>query len=184
MSKFVKITVAVFFLFLTLTFLKLTFPLLPNININDVEVGFSHGRTANKIVMTAIEEAKISIDIAAYTFTSKPIALALVNAQNRGVYIRVVADKKSNTGKYTAVTYLVSHHIPVRLNDKYAIMHNKFMIIDSHSIETGSFNYTKNAASNNAENVIYLRNQPDIAKKYTKEFNKLWNESEYIKYKY
>ncbi len=60
-------------------------------------------------------------------------------------------------------------------------MHNKFMIIDSHSIETGSFNYTKNAASHNAENVIYLRNRPDITKKYTQEFNRLWNEAIYKK---
>ncbi|MGP1925062.1 MAG: phospholipase D family protein [Arsenophonus sp. NEOnobi-MAG3] len=112
----------------------------------------------------AIEEAKISIDIAAYSFTSKPIALALVDAKQRGVNVSLVADKKSNSGKYTAVTYLGNHRIPVRLNDKYAIMHNKFMIVDGHSIETGSFNYTQSAAFRNAENVIYLRNRPDMQK--------------------
>ncbi|EGY29577.1 hypothetical protein Rin_00004470 [Candidatus Regiella insecticola 5.15] len=57
--------------------------------------------------------------------------------------MRVVANKKSNGGKYTAATYLANHRVPVRLNDKYAIMHNKFMVVDSHSVETGSFNYTK-----------------------------------------
>ncbi|WP_425323370.1 phospholipase D-like domain-containing protein [Arsenophonus nasoniae] len=45
------------------------------------------------------------------------------------------------------------------------------------SVETGSFNYTQSAASRNAENVIYLRNRPDIAEKYTREFNRLWSEA-------
>lgn len=172
MSKPVKVTAAIFSLFLTFTS-----PLSASTSIQDVEVGFSPGRTAKEIVLTAIEEAKTSIDIAAYSFTSKQIALALVDAQQRGVNVRVVADKKSNGGKYTAVTYLANHHVPVRLNDKYAIMHNKFIIVDSHSIEMGSFNYTKSAAFRNAENVIYLRNRPDIAEKYTREFNRLWSEA-------
>lgn len=60
-------------------------------------------------------------------------------------------------------------------------MHNKFMIIDGHSIETGSFNYTQSATYRNAENVIYLRNRPDIAERYTQEFNRLWSEAVGIK---
>lgn len=50
------------------------------------------------------------------------------------------------------------------------------MIVDNHSVETGSFNYTKSAAFRNAENVIYLRNRPDIIENYTREFNRLWSE--------
>lgn len=173
MSKPLKVTAAIFS-----PFLIFTSPLSASTRIQDVEVGFLPGRTGKQIVLTAIEEGKISIDIAAYSFTSKPIALALVDAKNRGINVRVVADKKSNGGKYTAVTYLANHRVPVRLNDKYAIMHNKFMIVDGHSVETGSFNYTtQSAASRNAENVIYLRNRPDIAEKYTREFNRLWNEA-------
>ncbi|AKZ66177.1 phospholipase D-like domain-containing protein [Candidatus Palibaumannia cicadellinicola] len=53
-------------------------------------------------------------------------------------------------------------------------MHNKFMIIDNNIIQTGSFNYTKNAEKYNAENIIIIYNRPDIANIYTQEFNKLW----------
>ncbi|MCR3756139.1 MAG: Cardiolipin synthase B [Sodalis sp. Psp] len=174
MSKSVKLTPVVFSLFLIFTP-----PLTASTSIQGVEVGFSPGRTAKQIVLTAIEEAKRSIDIAAYLFTNKLIALALVDAQQRGVNVRVVADKKSNG--YTALTYLTNQRVPVRLSDKYAIMHNKFVIVDGHSVETGSFNYTKSAVSSNAENVIYLRNRPDIAEKYTQEFNRLWSEAREIK---
>ncbi|CAD6508464.1 phospholipase D family protein [Candidatus Profftia tarda] len=172
MSNLLKLTTMIFFL--SVMIIK---PVLASTSIQDIEVGFSPGQTAKKIVIAAIDEAKISIDLSAYSFTSKPIALALVDAQKRGVNIRVVADKRLNSGKYTAITYLAHQHIPVKLNDKYAIMHNKFIIIDGHSVETGSFNYTQSAVSRNAENVIYLRNRPDIAEKYIREFNRLWSEA-------
>lgn len=176
MSKSIKVTAAIF-----LFFLAFTSPLPASMSMQDMEVGFSPGRTAKQIILTAIDEAKKSIDIAAYSFTSKPVALAIVYAKLRGVNVRVVADKKANGGKYTAVTYLANNHVPVRINNKYAIMHNKFIIIDGNSVQTGSFNYTQSAASHNAENVIYLRNRPDIAEKYTREFNRLWSEALDIK---
>lgn len=159
-----------------LSFLITIYPLLIINNINNIKVGFSPKGFSKEIILMAIREAKKTIDIAAYSFTSKPIALALINAKKKGILIRIVADKKANSKKYTAITYLRNKHILIKLNGKYSIMHNKFIIIDNKSIETGSFNYTNNAALNNAENVIYLRNRPDIALQYTKEFNKLWNE--------
>ncbi|PPI86257.1 phospholipase D family protein [Candidatus Pantoea edessiphila] len=146
---------------------------------NDIEIGFSPGNTASKIILKAIKKSKESIFIAAYSFTSKPIALALVEAHKKGVNVRLVVDKKSNTGRYTAVTYLVNHRIPVMLNDKYSIMHNKFMIFDQKSVETGSFNYTQAATLRNAENVVYIKNRIDIAQKYIREFDRLWDEGKH-----
>ncbi|MCR3755244.1 MAG: Phospholipase D [Candidatus Westeberhardia cardiocondylae] len=169
-SKIIYIIVIIFYLITT----KFT---LAHENCNEITIGFSPGNSAKNIILHAIENAKSSIDIAAYSFTSKPITLALINAQNKGIKIRIVADKKSNTNKYTAVTYLVNHKIPVKLNDKYSIMHNKFMIFDNNSVQTGSFNYTQNAISRNAENIIYVKNNIKIAKIYTNEFNRLWKES-------
>ncbi|XZR53185.1 MAG: phospholipase D family protein [Enterobacteriaceae bacterium] len=146
-------------------------------NIINIEVGFSPGETAKNIILKSIKNSKKTIDIAAYSFTSKSIAMLLVKAYNKGIKIRVVADKKSNMGKYTIIKYLKKHNIKVKLNNKYSIMHNKFMIIDNNSIETGSFNYTKNAVYKNAENIILIKNIYNITKIYKKEFNILWKES-------
>ncbi|WP_246778085.1 phospholipase D family protein [Candidatus Schneideria nysicola] len=145
-------------------------------NIIDIDVAFSPGDSAKELILNAIEKATTSIDVAAYSFTSKPISIALVDAYKRGIKVRIVADKKANSGKYTAVNFLANQNISVKLNDCYLIMHNKFMIIDDTSIQTGSFNYTRNAVYRNAENIIFIKNKPDIAKKYKKEFNRLWNE--------
>lgn len=144
-----------------------------------VSVGFSPsaGQGALQIVLSAIDGAKRSVDVAAYSFTSKPVAAALVAAKNRGVSVRVVADEKANNDRYTAVTFLANKGVPVRLNTQYAIMHNKFMIVDGDTVQTGSFNYTASAATRNAENVLLVQDAPTLAATYQGEFNRLWNES-------
>ena len=145
----------------------------------DIVVGFSpsDSHNAQNTVLSIINSARHSLDVAAYLFTSKPIAAALVNARKRGVSVRVVADQKANSDGYTAVTYLANHQVPVRLNGRYAIMHNKFMVADGQSVETGSFNYTASADKRNAENALLIRNAPQLAAKYQQEFNRLWDES-------
>lgn len=74
-----------------------------------VAVGFSPSASQNalQLVLSIINSARRNIDVAAYSFTSKPAAV-LVAAKNRGVAVRVAADEKSNTGKYTAVTFLAN----------------------------------------------------------------------------
>ncbi|WWO97542.1 MAG: phospholipase D family protein [Candidatus Dasytiphilus stammeri] len=142
-----------------------------------IRVGFSPGHSASNLILKVISQAQHTIDIAAYSFTSKAISLALLEAQEHGVKIRILADQKANSNNYTAITYLANHQILVRLNKHYAIMHNKFIIIDSQIIETGSYNYTSAADKHNAENIIILYHYPEIASQYTKEFKRLWQES-------
>lgn len=141
---------------------------------------FSASQNALQLVLGTINSARRNIDVAAYGFTSKPVAAALVAAKKRGVAVRVVADEKSNTGKYTAVTFLANPGVPVRLNGRYAIMHNKFMVVDGNTVQTGSFNYTASAVSRNAENILLIKEVPDLVATYQEEFNRLWNESENI----
>ncbi|MEN0617227.1 phospholipase D family protein [Klebsiella indica] len=145
----------------------------------EIVVGFSPSTShdAQNNVLSIINSARHSLDVAAYLFTSKPIAIALLNARQRGVSVRVVADKKANSDRYTAATFLANHHIPVRLDGHYATMHNKFIVADRRSVETGSFNYTISADKHNAENALLIRNAPELAAKYQQEFNRLWNES-------
>ena len=68
--------------------------------------------------------------------------------------------------------------IPIRINSHYAIMHDKYLIIDAKTIETGSFNYTQNAEHYNAENVVVIKNNKTLAQKYQENWEKLWSEGE------
>ncbi|TXE28357.1 hypothetical protein FOT62_21580 [Serratia marcescens] len=86
-------------------------------------VGFSPSHTALAAVLDVVNHATRTIDVEAYSFTSKEISQALVAARKRGVRVRLVADKKANS-HYSAVTFLANQGIPVRLDDRYAIMHD------------------------------------------------------------
>ena len=144
------------------------------------DVGFSPNGSSLQLVLKSINSAKKSIHVAAYGFTSKPIAEALLNASKRGVEVKIVADEKSNSGKYSATRYLANNRIQVKLDGNYPIFHHKFMIIDGSTLETGSFNYSA-AASRNAENVLVLWNAPSVANSYEQQWQKLWNEGSLVK---
>lgn len=148
------------------------------------DIGFSPEGSGLNVVLQGINSAKKTIHVAAYSFTSKPIAEALLQASKRGVSVQVIADQKSNSGKYSAVTYLANAGVPVKLDGNYPIFHHKFMVIDSVTLETGSFNYSAAAAKSNAENVLLLSNVPAIAATYDKEWSKLWNEAQPLSAKY
>lgn len=148
-----------------------------------VMTGFSPGGTAQQVVLAAIGSAQVSIDMAAYSFTSKPVATALLAAQRRGVRVRVVADDKANS-KYTAVTFLANQGVPVRLNDRYAAMHHKFMVIDGRSVQAGAFNYSASAHVRNAENALWLQDMPLVAADFSREFARLWDEGEPVLRRY
>jgi phosphatidylserine/phosphatidylglycerophosphate/cardiolipin synthase-like enzyme len=148
------------------------------------DLGFSPRQGALDTVLKGIAEARSEILVAAYSFTSKPIATALLEVHRHGIKVMVVADQKANSGRYSAVTFLANQGVPVRLNGHYAIFHHKFMVIDGKTLETGSFNYTAAAASKNAENALLLWDVPNLAAEYAREWQRLWDEAQELKPNY
>lgn len=140
------------------------------------EIAFSPRQGATELVIETIESAKKTIEVAAYSFTSEPIAKALLKAQKRGVKVRIILDKSQRTTNYSSYNFFINHNIDARINNQYAIMHNKFMIIDGVKLQLGSFNYTKAAEEKNAENVLVI-SLPYIVENYSLQWNKLWKES-------
>ena len=133
------------------------------------ETFFSPKGGCTQAVVKELKAARQSILVQAYSFTSAPIAAALVEAGRRGVLIEVVLDKSNKTGKYSAADFVAHAGIPTWLDEKHAIAHNKVMIIDESTVITGSFNFTKAAEESNAENLLVLRS-PDLASRYTQQF--------------
>ncbi|HHH1742736.1 TPA: phospholipase D family protein [Yersinia enterocolitica] len=141
------------------------------------EVGFSPKGNALDLILTEIESAENSISLAAYSFTSQPIADAIISAYNKGIDISVIVNKGSINGRGAKAHHLYNNNAPIKTNDKYSIMHNKFIIIDNKTFKTGSFNYSAAAVNRNAENIFIIRCVADITNKYQQEFDRLWAES-------
>jgi phosphatidylserine/phosphatidylglycerophosphate/cardiolipin synthase-like enzyme len=130
-----------------------------------VQVYFSPHGGATEAVVNALNQATDSVLVQAYSFTSAPIAEALLAAHRRGVNVQVILDKSQRTEKYSEADFLSNNQIPTAIDAAHSIAHNKVIIIDSNIVLTGSFNFTKAAEENNAENLLVL-NDPDLAKSY------------------
>ena len=103
--------------------------------------------------------------VQAYSFTSKPIAEALVNAKRRGVEVRVILDRSQKSEKYSSADFVAHAGIETKSDEKHAIAHNKIMLIDSETIITGSFNFTTAAEEHNAENLLVIHSA-ELLKQY------------------
>ena len=131
-----------------------------------VQVYFSPRGGATQAVVDALGTATNSVLVQAYSFTSAPIARALVDAQRRGLKVQVILDHSQRTEKYSEADFLKNEGVPTLIDGQHAIAHNKIMIIDGYLVLTGSFNFTKAAEEHNAENLLVI-NDPVLAKRYT-----------------
>jgi phosphatidylserine/phosphatidylglycerophosphate/cardiolipin synthase-like enzyme len=135
-----------------------------------LEVHFSPKGGCTEAIVQELSKARNNIYVQAYSFTSAPIAKALVDAKKRGVRVEAVLDKSNQTTKYSGATFLAHQGIHVRIDARHAIAHNKVMIIDALAVITGSFNFTKAAEENNAENLLIIRDDPKLAEQYLSNF--------------
>jgi phosphatidylserine/phosphatidylglycerophosphate/cardiolipin synthase-like enzyme len=144
---------------------------LPQENPTTWEVYFSpHGECTSAIIRE-LKKAKSSILVQAYSFTSVPIAEALLDAFNRRVKVEIILDKRQRTNELIAS--LCDKGIQVKIDITRGIAHNKVMIIDCEIVITGSFNFTKTAEERNAENLLVIHDKK-LASLYTKN----WRERE------
>jgi len=136
-----------------------------NGTVTEAQVYFSPNGGCTKAIIEQIDNAKSEILIQAYSFTSAPIAKALINAHKKGIKIEAILDKSNVTGNYSSATYISNNGISVYIDYAHAIAHNKIIIIDRETVITGSFNFTKAAEEKNAENLLIIKSK-ELAETY------------------
>ena len=107
----------------------------------------------------------------AYSFTSKPIAKALVDARKRGIKIEVILDRSQQSQKYSSADFVAHAGITTYIDSAHAIAHNKIMMIDRNTLITGSFNFTKAAEEKNAENLLIMKGNKPLVDRYIQNYN-------------
>ncbi len=154
-------------------------PSSSSIKVEDAQIlsYFSPYGGCTDAIVNNIYNAEKTIDIAIYTFTSRPISQALVKAYERGVDVRVIMDRNQAAERFSKKRYIVKKGIPVELHTGDGIMHNKFAVFDSSIVITGSFNWTSSAERYNYENIVVI-NSPELARRYEAEFDKMWKKFE------
>lgn len=142
----------------------------PAASQDGLSVFFSPEGGALSAVRLAIGKARRTIDMQAYLLSTKEIARPLTEAQQRGVKIRVLMDSDNAADDNSMAPFLVAAGVPVSLDAEHKEAHNKVMIIDSSILLTGSFNFTRAAEYENAENLLVIEGKPKIVAAYERNF--------------
>lgn len=150
-----------------------------NIGGSTIESYFSPtDATASKIV-TAINSANYSLDIAMFTFTDNDLGDAVVAAKNRGVNVRCIIENVSYFG--SEYTKLVNAGISVISHENVTNdFHHKYCIIDAVNtssdpiVVTGSHNWSNSANDDYDENTLIIHDAI-VANQYLEEFSKRYS---------
>ncbi len=143
----------------------------------NIQVGFSPEGSARQLVLDTLGSAKHSIQVLAYAFQARDITQALVEARQRGVDVKVVIDKKRNLGKASksAMDFVARNGVQLRTSDHFHLQHDKVIIVDGSTVQTGSFNYAPSAETANSENVLVIRDMPQVARQYIAHWQSRWD---------
>ena len=130
-----------------------------------------HGGVDERVA-NAIDGARLSIDAAFYDLNLWSIRDALLRAHRRGVQVRIVAESAHlSRPEFKA---LRAAGIPIVGDDRRALMHDKFIVIDRYEVWTGSMNYTLNGVYRNNNNEVRLRSAR-VASDYEAEFEEMFS---------
>ena len=144
------------------------------INGNEIRVLFSPEDKAISHIVPYIQNAKSSIRFMAFTFTNDDLGQAMIARKKAKVDVQGVFEATGSDTEFSEMPPLYCAKVPVRKDGNPAFLHHKVIVIDERIVITGSLNFTDNADQNNNENVIILDN-PEIAKLYMQEFQKVWD---------
>jgi phosphatidylserine/phosphatidylglycerophosphate/cardiolipin synthase-like enzyme len=145
----------------------------------DVRVAFTPGDNIAAMIIEEIRGARSSIRVQAYLFTSTSIANALVSALKRGVKVDIIADATEyENGNAPVLLRLSQAGAGIYLNSMHKSSHNKIVIVDADmsraTVITGSYNFTRAAQVQNAENVVVLSGNTAVTQRFYRnwEFHK------------
>lgn len=124
--------------------------------------------------VAAINAVQKTLDIAAFEWNLQSMTDAVIAAKRRGVQVRMVVDDEHTVRDAdSTIKQVMDAGIPVVGDQRSALMHNKFMIMDSTTVWTGSWNYTINDTYRNNNNAIVVRSQKFV-QDYQTEFNEMY----------
>jgi len=127
---------------------------------------------ADDRVIAAIDGATTTVDIAVFGFDHPSITQAVLRAHARGIAVRLVGHGEELSTS-NGLKALQAAGVPMVLRPSSALMHHKFMVIDGVDVAFGSMNFTTYAATQNDENLVFVRS-PELAAIFVGELEQMF----------
>ena len=125
-------------------------------------------------LVKAIDAARMSIDLAAYSLSLNSVRFALINAHKRGVQVRIVME--STNMDRSDPQALIEAGIPIVGDDRQGLMHDKFIVIDRSEVWLGSMNFTDSGTYDDNNNLIRILST-QVAENYMVEFEEMFTDN-------
>jgi len=111
-------------------------PALPQETPPAWQVYFSPKGGCTDAIIRELNKAKSTVLVQAYSFTSAPIAKALLDAHKRGVEVEVILDKSQRTDQYSSATFFYNSGIPVKIDSQHAQeTYNVLWVVDGDTLK-------------------------------------------------
>ncbi len=137
------------------------------------EVFFSPGEECLEAILGRLRNATRSVDICVFTISDNRISREINFCHQRKLNVRILTDNEKRFDKGSDIEEFERNGIPVRIDKSEKHMHHKFAVVDDKIVLTGSYNWTRSAATRNEENILVTNHKPTV-KAYMKEFEELW----------
>ena len=137
----------------------------------------NHRGGIDERLVAFVDAAQRSVDAAVYDFDLQNVASAFARAKQRGVLVRFVTDTDTwtSTNSEVQATWRIvkQAEIPLVDDQKGAIMHHKFMVVDGQRVWTGSWNWTIGDTYRLNNHAVEI-DSPELAANYTAEFERMF----------
>lgn len=147
-------------------------------------IGLADPENPDKLFTKIMNEAQKTLDIAIFDIEDESACNALIRARKRGVRVRIVTDS-DNLGEHgnpakprLVLAMMKKAGIQIRADNRNALMHHKFAIMDQHTVITGSLNLTHNSLYRDNNNSLKVTS-PELAALYQDEFNRMFVKGEF-----
>jgi phosphatidylserine/phosphatidylglycerophosphate/cardiolipin synthase-like enzyme len=138
---------------------------------------------AKAAILAELAAAQKSIQFLAFSYTDDDIGQAMLSKAQAGVKVEGVFEKSQAASRYSEYNTLnaaeatTNGAIDVRIDTNPALMHHKVIIVDDQTLIMGSFNFSASAQSDNDENMLVIKNAPELVAKYKEEFARVQNQA-------
>lgn len=125
-----------------------------------------------------VASAKHSIFMLVFGFHLPTLSDILIEKVKAGLRVGVILDHSQSEGKAEAgeVQRLVAAKVPLLIgtSPKHGqILHSKFTVIDEHSVEHGSWNYSTSAGSQ-SNDMHFVEHAPDYVRAYLEHWHRIF----------
>ena len=139
---------------------------------------FAQPDTGYKKIEEFINNAQHSVDLVIYELDDRAIEQALVNAQKRGVLVRVILENVNTFGKHpnqSAYDFLKNNQVPIKWAPEYfTLTHQKTLIVDNQFAVVMTFNLVSRYYDSSRDFAIIDSEAKDITA-IKKAFESDWN---------